>query len=243
MDDKKNSFLSHLEELRKRLIICAIAVGIGFLSSYGFSKQIFAFLINPLVTVLPKDDKLIFTALPEAFYTYIKVSLITGVLLASPVIFYQIWKFIAPGLYKNEKKYIIPFVIAASFFFGLGASFAYFVVFPYAFSFFISFSSGSIKALPSIKEYLTFSTKLLLAFGAVFELPVITFFLSRMGILNAAILRKQRKYAILIIFLASAILTPPDVFTQILMSGPMILLYELSIFIAHIFGKKPPVTE
>jgi len=243
MDDNKSPFLSHLEELRKRLIICAIAVGIGFLSSYGFSKQIFSFLIDPLITVLPKDEKLIFTALPEAFYTYMKVSLIAGLLLASPVIFYQIWKFITPGLYKNEKKYVIPFVIVASFFFLLGASFAYFVVFPYAFSFFISFSSGSIKALPSIKEYLAFSTKLLLAFGIVFELPVITFFLAKMGILNAAILKKQRKYSILIIFIVSAILTPPDVFTQILMSVPMILLYELSIFIAHIFGEKPSVTE
>lgn len=232
------SFLDHLSELRIRLTRCCIAVGIGFLACYGFSKQLFELLMRPLVEVIPPDSKLIFTALPEAFFTYIKVALVGGVLLTSPYIFYQIWCFIAPGLYEEERKHLMPVALCSGLFFVVGASFGYYVVFPFAFEFFMSFATEVIQPMPSLKEYLGFSLKLLFAFGLVFELPLFIFFLARLGIVNAAMLRKFRKYSFVAAFIISAILTPPDVISQTLMAGPLIVLYEISIFVAKYFGKK-----
>lgn len=232
------SFLDHLSELRIRLTRCCIAVGIGFLACYGFSKQLFELLMRPLVEVIPPESKLIFTALPEAFFTYIKVALVGGVLLTSPYIFYQIWSFIAPGLYDEERKHLIPVALCSGLFFVVGASFGYYVVFPFAFEFFMSFATEVIQPMPSLKEYLGFSLKLLFAFGLVFELPLFIFFLARLGIVNAKMLRKFRKYAYVGSFIISAILTPPDVISQTLMAGPLIVLFELSIWVAHFFGKK-----
>ena len=230
--DDKQPFLSHLEELRKRLIACAIAIGVGFAISYFFSERLFQILIAPLKAVLPEGDKLIFTALPEMFFTYLKVAFIAGVMLSAPYIFYQLWLFIAPGLYKNEKKFVIPFVIASTILFIGGALFGYFVVFPFGFEFFISFNNEYVKALPSVKQYFGFAVKLLFAFGFVFELPVVIFFLTKMGVVTPALLRKNRKYAILIAFVVAAILTPPDVITQCMMAGPIIVLYEIGIFVS-----------
>jgi len=227
----KMTFTEHLEELRYRLIRILISIGIGFLISYGFSKQIFYIISLPLLKVLPKGNNLIFTALPEAFFTYLKVSFFSGIVIASPYILYQIWKFISPGLYPHEKRYVIPFVIVATFFFTAGILFAYFVVFPFGFKFFISFQNEYIKALPSLKQYLSFCLKLLFAFGVIFDLPVFMFFMAKIGIVNSKLLIKNRKYVIVLIFVVAAILTPPDIFTQFCMALPLLLLYEISILV------------
>jgi len=237
-DDEKLPFLGHLEELRKRLVACAIAVGIGFAASYAFSEELFQLLIMPLKAVMPEGDRLIFTNLPEMFFTYLKVSFLSGALLMAPFIFYQLWMFIAPGLYQREKKYVIPFVVASSILFVGGSLFGYFIVFPFGFKFFIGFSNEYVKALPSVKEYFSFSIKLLFAFGIVFELPVVIFFLTKMGMVTPEVLRRKRKYAILLTFVVGAILTPPDVITQCMMAGPMILLYEVGILVSVMARKK-----
>lgn len=238
-EDEKIPFTTHLEELRRRLIICFCAVGVGFVISYVFSKRLFEVLMQPLLAAMPPDEKLIYTALPEAFFTYLKVALLTGLLLAVPVIIYQVWMFVAPGLYDKEKRLVLPIVFISSFFFLGGALFGYFIVFPFGFKFFMGFASDYVRPLPSMKEYLGFSAKLLFAFGAVFELPVFVTFLAKLGIVNVQFLKTKRKYAILLFFVFSAILTPPDVVTQIMMAGPLILLYEVGILGARLFGKKP----
>lgn len=235
---EKQPFLSHLEELRKRLVVCAIGVGAGFVIAYIFAERLFQLLVAPLKAVMPEGDQLIFTNLPEMFFAYIKVAFIAGIMAASPLIFYQLWMFIAPGLYRKEKKMAIPFVISSTILFVGGALFGYFVVFPFGFKFFIGFSNDYVKALPSVKQYFSFSMKLLFAFGAVFELPVIIFFLSKMGIVTPQFLRQKRKYAILLTFALAAILTPPDVITQCMMAGPLIVLYEIGILVSRIAQKK-----
>ena len=234
----KLPFTGHLEELRKRLIVCFVAVGIGFVLSYGFKEQLFQILARPLITVMAADDKLIFTGLPEAFFTYLKVAFLSGIMLSTPIILYEFWMFVAPGLYRKEKHILLPIVFLSTFFFLGGSLFGYFVVFPFGFKFFLGFASETIKPLPSMKEYLGFSAKLLLAFGLVFELPLIITFMSKMGLVTVKFLKKNRKYALLLFFAAAAILTPPDVVTQIMMALPLMLLYEISIIGARIFGKK-----
>ena len=239
MTNEKQPFLAHLEELRKRLIVCAIAIGIGFVISYIFSKQLFSFLILPLTEVLPADSHLIFTSLPEMFIAYVKVALIAGVILAIPIIFYELWMFLAPALYQREKRYLIPFVLFSSILFIAGALFGYVVVFPYGFKFFISFATEDIQALPSVKQYFSFTIRLLLAFGLVFELPVVVFFMTKIGLVTPDSMKRFRKFAILGSFIMAAILTPPDVATQIMMALPIIILYEVSIIISKgVYRKK-----
>jgi len=237
-EQEKIPFTEHLEELRKRLIVCFIAVGIGFVLSYGFKEKLFQILTRPLISVMQTGDKLIFTGLPEAFFTYLKVAFLSGIILATPVIFYQFWMFVAPGLYDKEKRLMAPIVFLSTFFFVGGAFFGYFIVFPYGFKFFLGFASEIIRPLPSMREYLGFASKLLLAFGLVFELPLIITFLAKLGMVSVSFLKKNRKYALLLFFVGAAILTPPDVVTQIMMALPLILLYEISIIGARIFGKK-----
>jgi len=239
MDEQdKIPFTAHLEELRKRLIVCFIAVGIGFVLSYGFKEKLFQILTRPLISVMQTGDKLIFTGLPEAFFTYLKVALFSGIILSTPVIFYQFWMFVAPGLYEKEKQHMIPIVFLSTFFFVGGSFFGYFIVFPYGFKFFLGFASEIIRPLPSMREYLSFASKLLLAFGLVFELPLVITFLAKLGIVSVSFLKKNRKYALLLFFMGAAILTPPDVVTQVMMALPLIVLYEISIIGARIFGKK-----
>ncbi len=243
MAEEKSPFTSHLDELRKRIIICIVAVAVGFFGSYFFAEQIFDILIKPLQAELPPDSMFIFTGLPEAFFVYLKLSLFGGILLASPVLLWEVWCFVAPGLYDQEKKYVYPFVIFSTVLFATGVSFGYFVVFPIAFKFFMGYSSEIIKPLPSIKEYLNFSCKLLFAFGVVFELPLFTLFLAKIGLVNEKMLRSKRKFAILGIFAVAAILTPPDVVSQILMAIPLLVLYEISILVAKYFGKREEEEE
>jgi sec-independent protein translocase protein TatC len=237
-EESKLPFTAHLEELRKRLIVCFIAVGIGFVISYGFKEYLFQILVNPLVKVMQPGDSLIFTGLPEAFFTYLKVAFLAGLMLAAPVIIYEFWIFVAPGLYDKEKKLLLPIVFLSTFFFIGGALFGYFLVFPWGFKFFLGFATETIRPMPSMKEYLGFSAKLLLAFGLVFELPLVITFLARLGVVSVDFLKKNRKYALLLFFAGAAVLTPPDVVTQIMMALPLMLLYEIAIIGARIFGKK-----
>jgi sec-independent protein translocase protein TatC len=241
--EDKIPFTAHLEELRKRLIISFIAVGIGFALSYGFKEKLFQILTQPLIAVMQEGETLIYTGLPEAFFTFLKVSLLSGIMIASPVIIYQFWMFVAPGLYDREKRLLIPIVLLSSIFFVGGALFGYFIVFPFGFEFFLGFATETIRPMPSMKEYLSFSAKLLLAFGLVFELPLVITFLARLGIVSVPFLKKNRKYALLLFFVGAAILTPPDVVTQLMMAGPLMLLYEISIFGALIFGRKKQSSE
>jgi sec-independent protein translocase protein TatC len=189
---------------------------------------------------MAEGDHLIFTGLPEAFFTYLKVALLSGLMLASPVLLYQFWMFVAPGLYKKERRLLGPIVILSSFFFVAGSLFGYFIVFPWGFKFFLGFATETIRPLPSMKEYLGFSAKLLLAFGLVFELPLVLTFLARLGIISVDFLKRNRKYALLLFFAGAAMLTPPDVVTQIMMAIPLMAMYELSIIGARLFGRKKP---
>lgn len=243
--EEKSPFTEHLGELRDRLIHSFIAVGLGFVAAYFFKEQLFDILTAPLVTAMEKSGnaKLIFTGLPEAFFTYLKVALLAGIILATPVLFYQFWMFVSPGLYRDEKKYILPIITLSLIFFVAGASFGYFIVFPYGFQFFLGFTTETIQAMPSMKEYLSFASKMLLAFGFVFELPLVLTFLSRMGLVTPAFLKKNRKYALLLFFVGAAIITPPDVVTQVMMAMPLILLYEVGIVGASIFARKSTAQE
>ena len=242
-EDDKLPFTAHLEELRRRLITSFAAVGIGFVLCYGFKEKLFEILTLPLIQVMEAGDKIIFTGLPEAFFTYLKVSFLAGLMLAAPVVLYQFWMFVAPGLYNEERRLLLPIVFLSTVFFVGGALFGYFVVFPFGFKFFLGFANEHIQALPSMREYLGFAAKLLLAFGLVFEMPLVLTFLARLGIVSVDFLKTHRKYAIVLFFTGAAIITPPDVVTQIMMALPLMLLYEISILGARVFGRKKPPTE
>ena len=243
MDEKKLPLTTHLQELRKRLILSFIAVGAGFVLCYAFAESIFDILAAPLIKMMPAGGSLIFVSVAEAFFTYMKVAFIAGLILTSPFVLYQIWAFVAPGLYRHEKRYVVPFVLAGSFFFALGIFFGYFVALPVGFKFLLGFATDFIKPMPSMKEYLSFSIKFLLAFGLVFEFPVVLVLLARIGVVDARTLAKQRKYAILLIFVFAAVMTPPDLISQVLMALPLMGLYELSILLSKIFGKKSPPAQ
>jgi len=242
-DDKKQSFLSHLEELRERLIKSFIAVGVGCIIGYIFKEELFNLLLLPLKDLLPEGERLIFTGLPEMFFTYLKTAFIAGILFASPVVFYQIWMFIAPGLYQHEKRYIIPFIFFSTILFVGGALFGYFIVFPLGFKFFLGYSNEYLQALPSVKKYFSLSYKLLLAFGIVFQLPLLIYFMSKMGLVTVDFLRKRRPFAVLMAFIIGAILTPPDIISQIMMAIPLIVLYEIGIIVSMIGSRKKSAAD
>ena len=238
MTDEKMPLTAHLEELRKRLIASFIAMGVGFAICYAFKERLFFFLAKPLAERLPEGSTLQYISIPEAFLTYLKLSLFGGFVLAMPVIFYEIWRFVAPGLYEREKRYLVPFVLFSMIFFLGGASFCYFVVFPFVFQFFMSFSDDSLLAMPAIRQYLSFATRLLIAFGLVFEMPIFFFFLGRIGLVSYKGLARQRRLAVVLVFLGAALLTPPDVVSQLMLAGPLMILYELSIQIVRITGRR-----
>jgi sec-independent protein translocase protein TatC len=238
-DDDKLPFTAHLDELRTRLIRCSIAVLIGTAVSYFYKEKLFDILTRPLIKALPPNGKLIYTGLPEAFFTFLKAAIISGFLLASPVIIYQFWMFVAPGLYKKERRFLGPVMVLSFFFFAGGALFGYYLVLPVGYKFFIGFSSETIQAMPSMKEYLGLTTMMLLAFGFVFELPIILTGMAALGLVTADFLKKNRRYSIVLAFIIGGILTPsPDAVSQVMMAGPLMVLYELSIIGAKIFGKK-----
>jgi sec-independent protein translocase protein TatC len=241
--DDKSPLLRRLGEIRKRLVRAAIAVGVGFAVAYGFSEKLFEILAYPLKVNLAPGDRLVYTSLPEMFFVYIKTALVAGLLLAAPYVFYQIYLLVAPGFYQKEKKTVILFVFSSTVLFVGGSLFGYFVVFPYGFNFFLAFSNEYLRALPSVRQYFSLAVKLLFAFGFVFELPVAAFFLSRMGVVSADFLKQKRRYAILLIFIIAAFLTPPDVISQFMLALPLVVLYEFSILIAKIAGKKKKETQ
>ncbi|MDI6776590.1 MAG: twin-arginine translocase subunit TatC [Syntrophales bacterium] len=242
--EEKLPLTAHLEELRKRLIFILIAVGVGFCACYAIKDWLFTVITRPLAMVLPQKSFMVFTGLPEAFFIYMKISFFASLVLTSPYTLYQIWKFISPGLHPGEKRYVFPFVISSSLLFIGGVLFGYFIVLPPAFKFFVSFSSDFLKPMLSLKEYLSLSLKFLLGFGLSFELPVFIFFMTKIGLVNVRMLSRGRRYAILIIFIIAAILTPsPDAITQTLMAVPLIFLYEFSIIVARFAQKKRPGTE
>jgi sec-independent protein translocase protein TatC len=232
----RQPLLAHLVELRKRLIWSLVAILIGFIVCYAFASEIYNFLVRPLAQATGGEHRrLIYTGLTEAFVTYIKLALWAGCFLAFPVIASQIWMFVAPGLYHNERKAFLPFLAATPILFLLGASVAYYFVFPMAWKFFLSFEMpGGGGDLPiqleaRVSEYLSLSMTVIFAFGIAFELPVVLILLTRVGLLSAAKLSQFRRYAIVLIFVASAILTPPDLISMMSLALPLMLLYELSI--------------
>jgi len=237
--EEKLPLTAHLEELRNRLVRVLIVLALGFGVCYTFKDWSFQMITRPLVEVLPKHSSLVYTGLPEAFFIHMKIAFFGSLFLTSPYTLYQIWKFISPGLYAKEKKYVIPFVISSTLLFVGGVLFGYFIALPPAFKFFVSFSTDALVPMVSFREYLSLTLKFLLAFGLSFEMPVFIFFLTKLGIVNAATLSRQRRYAILVIFVAAAVLTPsPDVLSQILMAIPLMLLYEVSIGVSKLAGRK-----
>ena len=240
MSNDRMPLTSHLEELRRKLIIASISWLVAFLACYAYAEPLFNLIADPVRQALPEGTSLVFITATEPFFTYLKVGAIAGLLVSMPVIFWQIWSFIAPGLYQHEKRYVIPFVIASTLCFATGAYFGFRFVFPMAFKVLIEFGTGSgdLNAMLSMGSYLSLSSKLLLAFGLVFELPVVIFFLARMGIVDHKLLARNRKFALLAAFLIGAMLTPPDVFSQTALALPFIILYEIGIIVARLFGKR-----
>lgn len=224
--DDKLPFTEHLEELRYRLIISLITVGVGFAASYGFSHQILLFLQRPMPT------HLVFIAPTEAFFVNLKVALYAGIFLSTPLILFQVWKFVAPGLYEHERQYSFPFLIVSSILFVVGGLFAYVVILPLALHFLIAQGGELWQPNITLSNYLSFSIRLIMAAGLIFELPVLIYFLTKVGVVTPGFLVKNRKYALLAAFVLSAILTPPDFFSQVLLAVPLFLLFEGSIYVA-----------
>jgi sec-independent protein translocase protein TatC len=235
----KMSFLEHLDELRKRLIYSVISVAVGCAIAYLFINKIVDFIMLPLVHMLPGGNKLMFTNGPDIFMLYLKIGFIAGIFVSCPLVLWQVWKFIAPGLYTHEKKFAIPFVLLSSVFFVLGGLFSHYIAFPWTWKFFIGFSNDYLIFMPKIDEAFSLYSKMLLGFGLIFEMPTLVFFLARMGVVSARFLLRYFKYAVLIIFIVAAVVSPgTDMMSQLIMAIPMLGLYAVSIVIAAIFGKR-----
>lgn len=231
----------HIAELRKRLIYSVVSIIVMFFAAFTFWEPILAWMTAPLKDVLPEGTNIIFTQVGEAFFTALKVSFFAAFIFSLPIIFWQIWMFVAPGLYENEKKLVVPFVLFGTIMFLSGDAFAYYVVFPIGFGYLINFGSELFTALPSIGDYVGFFAKLMIGFGISFELPVITFFLAKLGLVTDGTLKRFFKFAIVFIFILAAILTPPDVISQFLMALPLLLLYGVSIYIAKAVNPEKPL--
>ncbi|HEX8251707.1 MAG TPA: twin-arginine translocase subunit TatC [Thermoanaerobaculia bacterium] len=234
----KMTFLDHLEELRKRLVISFIAVAVAFLACWAFAEPIFAKLQEPLTTFLPPGDKLAYTRLTAPFFLYMKVAFFSGIFVASPVILFQLWLFIAPGLYKKERRLAAPFIIFGTLFFALGGYFGYRFLLPATCSFFVE-TGKQFKQMVTVDDYFGFASTIILATGVVFETPILIFFLARLGIVTPAFLLQKFKYAVVLAFVIAAVVTPtPDMVTQAALAVPMILLYLIGVGVAFLFGKK-----
>ncbi len=246
MDNTKMPLLDHLIELRSRLMWSLASILLLFIVIFPFSENVYQVLVQPLADIFEElggQRRLIFTALHEAFFTYIKLSLITALFIAFPFISMQFWMFVAPGLYKNEKKALAPFLIATPVLFFLGGAMVYFIVMPWAYEFLLAFEleggPGTLPIVsePKVNEYLSLSINLIFAFGICFELPVVLTLLGRIGIISSKGMAEKRKYAILISFVVAAIITPPDVISQIMLASVLIILYEISIFSVRLIEK------
>lgn len=237
-DLEKMSFLDHLEELRKRLMVSMIAVAVGFLVCWAFATKIFGKLQEPLTKFLPPGDKLAYTRLTAPFFLYMKVAFFAGLFLAAPVVLYQLWLFIAPGLYKKERRLAAPFIIFGSLFFILGGYFGWRFLLPATCNFFVE-TGKQFKQMVTVDDYFSFASMIILATGLVFETPILIFFLARLGIVTPAFLMQKFKYAVVLAFVIAAIVTPtPDMVTQAALAIPMILLYLIGVAVAYLFGKK-----
>lgn len=232
-DPYSMSFVDHLEELRWRLFKAILSVVIMAIVAFYFSDWIFRFLLVPL-----GDTKLYVTEVTGSFYAYLKIALFAGIFGAFPIVFYQLWMFVAPGLYKHEKKVVIPLVLISSALFLVGAGFCYVVVLPLALKFLIGFSGDLLNPIITVGSYISFAGLLMVTFGLAFELPIIAFFLGKMGLISSQFLARGRRYAIVIILVIAAIITPPDVFTQVVLAIPIYFLYEVSIILVKFTGKK-----
>lgn len=238
------SFFEHLEELRGRLLRAVLAVIVGFSVCWFFRQELYTFLVDPLLRVLPEGDKSVKIISPaEAFFTYLKIAFAGGVLIAVPFILYQMWKFIAPGLYPRERKLAFPFVLIATALFYIGSAFAYLLVFPVIFKFFMGFTSPELQPMISFREYVSLVTKLILAFGMIFETPIIIVFLGLLGVVDTNLLKKGRRYFIVLAFVIGALLSPPDVVSQILMGLPLLILYEASIHVLAVIERRRRIRE
>ena len=246
-NQKKSSFVEHLTELRSRLVRSIIYLFLFFILCYFFSENIYNFLVKPYAEAVKNDGldrRMIFTALHETFITYLKVAFFAAMFISSPIILTQIWKFVAPGLYKNEKKALLPYLIATPTLFLLGGMLVYYLIMPLAIKFFLTFeTSAQLNNLPiqleaKVNEYLSLIMRLIFAFGISFQLPVLLSLLARVGFIDSKYLRERRKYVIVIIFAVAALLTPPDPITQIGLGIPLLILYELSIFSVSLIEKR-----
>jgi sec-independent protein translocase protein TatC len=253
MSEEKQPFTEHLSELRKRILISAVVTLVATLISFTFSEDIFKVIVFPLystmtfktvypfIELLPRENvaSLVFLGPAEAFWMHMKVAMIAGVIVASPLIFYELWKFISPGLLKKEKRLAFPFVSVTTGLFLVGSLFCFAIVLPFAMKFLLTYKTQSLTPMLSVGKYVDFCLKFILAFGVIFELPVVIIFLTRMGIVTPKTLAKNRKYAVLLAFVAAAILTPtPDAFNQLLMAVPIIFLYEGGIIASKVFMRR-----
>jgi len=250
MPHDKMPFLAHLEELRRRLIVSLIAIAIGFALSFQFSEAIMGILKRvltttfafqgtyPYVVTVPKvAPELIFVAPAEAFWAHIKIGFLSGLMLATPLLLFELWRFVSPGLLERERRFALPFVVLGTLFFFVGSAFCYFVVLPFGLNFLLTYKTEHLTPMLSIGLFIDFTVKLLIAFGFIFQLPLLISLAARLGIVTSTFLARNRKYAILINFVVAAILTPPDVFSQLLMAGPLCLLYEVGIWAARLIEK------
>ena len=231
-DDQDMSLTNHLEELRYRLVVTAITLGACFLALYPLSDQLL------IILSVPMREQLYMLAPTEAFLIHLKLAFFGAIVISLPMTLFQGWAFVAPGLYANEKKYALPFVILGTIFFCVGGMFSYKLILPFGLSFLLGYSGNLIQPVISVANYVTFVTRMILVFGATFELPLIVLFLTKIGVLNPPMMRRYRKYAIVGSFAVGAILTPPDVFTQSMLAGPLIILYEISIWVSVFVWKK-----
>jgi sec-independent protein translocase protein TatC len=243
-DEGRMTFLEHLEELRSRLIRVVLAMVVGFIVCIAFGERLFNLLASPITALLPQGSTLIFTSLPDPFFMYLKVAFVAGIFLVLPIIVYELWRFVRPGLLEHERGMAMPFIVAAVLLFYMGAAFAYFVVFPAAFKFFLGYQTEVLKPMIAIKEYVSLVMLLMLAFGAVFETPIVIVFLGLLGIVDSGMLKRGRRYFIVLAFIIAAILTPtPDVINQTLMAIPMLIFYEVGIFVLGFFERKRKCQE
>ncbi len=228
-------FFEHLEEFRRRLIVCLIAVFVAFLVCWAWAPQLFEFMARPVRKVLPPGQNLSYTTLTEPFLMYFRVALFAGIIVASPIILWQVWLFVAPALYRREKRYVCPFILAGVLFFLAGCAFGYYEAFPLVVGFLVGMGKN-FNAVITINEYLSTSMKIIMGLGLCFEMPILIFFLARMGVVSEKFLLAKFKYAILVIFIVAAVITPtPDIATQCVFAVPMILLYLLGIGAAWLF--------
>jgi sec-independent protein translocase protein TatC len=242
MGGGKMSFLDHLDELRRRIVYAVLSVGVGFVIAFFFINDIFNFVMRPMQQLLPPGGTLVYTDPTEAFMLYIKIALIAGLLIASPAVFTQVWLFVAPGLYSHEKKWAIPFVLMSSFFFVLGAWFSHAIVFPITWRFFVGFTSDILTFMPRIAPAFSIYLRLILALGITFQLPTLVLFLARMGMITPRFMIRNFKYAVLLIMIAAAVLSPDGGGVGLVaMGGPVVVLYVFSIGLAWAFGRKKKI--